>query len=51
VLLGLAGLLLGGAWSLRQQGASSFAIGVTLVLGLLALLGGIAWLLPEGAFS
>jgi hypothetical protein len=51
LLLGLAGLLAGGAWSLRQQGAGRFAVGTTAVLATLAFLGGVAWLLPEGTFG
>ncbi len=49
LLLGLAGLLTGGAWSMRQQGASGIAVGVTAALAVLALVGGILWLLPDGA--
>lgn len=49
LLLGLAGLLTGGAWSLRQQGASRTAVVVTGVLAVLALAGGVLWLLPEGS--
>ncbi|MGH3741595.1 MAG: hypothetical protein ACRDT1_09700 [Micromonosporaceae bacterium] len=48
LLMLLAGLLVGGAWSLRQQGASRGAVAVTVVLAVVALAGGIAWLLPGG---
>jgi len=50
LLLGLAGLLTGGAWSLRQQGAKPAAVWVTATLAVLALAAGVAWLLPEGTF-
>lgn len=46
LLLGVAGLLAGGAWSMHRQGAGR---GLVLVLGVLAGLaaaGGIAWLWP-----
>lgn len=49
LLLGLSGLLFGGAWSLRQQGASGVAIGITAALALVALVGGVLWLLPGEA--
>ncbi|MGH3728631.1 MAG: hypothetical protein ACRDTU_07735 [Micromonosporaceae bacterium] len=48
LLLGVAGLLVGGVWSLRQQGASRTAIVVTGALAVLALVGGLLWLWPEG---
>ncbi|HEX2419725.1 MAG TPA: hypothetical protein VHJ83_16625 [Micromonosporaceae bacterium] len=51
LLLALAGLLTGGAWSLRQQGASPVALWTTVVLAVLALAAGVAWLLPEGTFQ
>ena len=51
LVLGLAGLLGGGAWSLRQQGAGRLAVGITAVLAAVAFLGGVAWLLPEGFFG
>jgi outer membrane lipopolysaccharide assembly protein LptE/RlpB len=50
LLLALAGLLTGGAWSLRQQGAAPVAFWITVFLAVLALAGGVAWLLPEGTF-
>lgn len=46
LLLGLAGLLLGGAWSVHKQGAGRGAVVVLLVLAGLALAGGVAWLWP-----
>ncbi|MGH3713997.1 MAG: hypothetical protein ACRDT4_11135 [Micromonosporaceae bacterium] len=51
LLLGLAGILGGGAWSLRQQGASGTAIGVVSLLAVVAFAGGVLWLLPEGFFG
>ena len=49
LLLGLSGLLVGGAWSLRQQGASGLVIGVVAVCAILAGAAGVFYLLPEGA--
>ncbi|MBB5869345.1 hypothetical protein F4553_002724 [Allocatelliglobosispora scoriae] len=46
VLFALAGILVGGAWSLYKQGAHR---GVVAVVGLFALVsaaGGVAWLMP-----
>ncbi len=51
VLCALGGILLGGAWSLRGQGASKVAVVVVALLGLVALAGGVAWLLPKGVFG
>ncbi|MBA3488643.1 MAG: hypothetical protein H0T78_03710 [Longispora sp.] len=45
-LLALAGVLLGGAWSLRQQGKSGVTIGIVAALGVLSLIAGVLWLLP-----
>ncbi len=44
VLAGLAGVLIGGAFSLRRQGRSNLAVGVPAVLGLLAAVGAALWL-------
>jgi hypothetical protein len=44
VLLGLAGLLVGGIVSLRQQGAGPVPMVVLGVLALLSAAGGILWL-------
>jgi len=41
LLLGLAGILVGGAWSLRRQGAPSAAVVVMGVLAALAFAGGL----------
>ncbi|EEP70866.1 hypothetical protein MCAG_01193 [Micromonospora sp. ATCC 39149] len=50
LLLILAGLLVGGVFSLRRQGASRGAVVVTALLALLATAGGVLWLLPgEGS--
>ncbi|WP_165949663.1 hypothetical protein [Micromonospora sp. KC207] len=50
LLLILAGLLVGGAFSLHRQGASRGAVVVTALLALLATAGGVLWLLPgEGS--
>jgi hypothetical protein len=46
LLLGLAGILVGGVITLIRQGATRFSIGLVAALALLALAGGIAWLLP-----
>ncbi|MFR9777663.1 hypothetical protein ACL02O_16605 [Micromonospora sp. MS34] len=46
LLLILAGLLVGGAWSLYKQGASRPAVVVTGLLAALATAGGLLWLLP-----
>ncbi len=47
LLLGLAGILLGGAWSLRKQGSSLVAVGFVGLLALVAAAGGVLWLLPS----
>ena len=49
VLLALAGVLLGGAYSLLRQGSAKVLVGVVGGLGLLSALGGVLWLLPSGA--
>nr|MDT0662028.1 hypothetical protein [Micromonospora sp. DSM 115978] len=46
VLFALAGVLVGGVWSLRGQGASRGVIGLVGVLALLSAAGGVLWLLP-----
>ena len=48
-LLALAGLLLGGAYSLLRQGSAKVLAGVIGVLGLGSAGGGVLWLLPSGA--
>jgi hypothetical protein len=47
LLLAVAGVLIGGVISLARQGATKFSIGVVAALAVLALAGGIAWLLPD----
>ncbi len=47
-LFAVAGLLVGGAYSVRQQGGSRIVLIGLVVLAVIALLGGIAWLLPKG---
>ncbi|GAB3941153.1 hypothetical protein GCM10027614_26010 [Micromonospora vulcania] len=49
LLLILAGVLVGGAWSLYRQGASRGAIVITALLAVLATVGGLLWLLPGRA--
>jgi hypothetical protein len=44
VLLGLAGLLVGGAISLRRQGAGLLVVGVVGLLGLVSALAGVLWM-------
>ncbi|GAA5196736.1 hypothetical protein GCM10023322_66400 [Rugosimonospora acidiphila] len=51
VLCAVGGVLLGGAWSLRSQGARRPAIVVVAVLGVIALAAGVLWLFPHGASS
>jgi hypothetical protein len=46
LLLGLAGILIGGAASMRKQGAGLFAVGLVAALALLAAAGGVLWLIP-----
>ncbi|MET7866012.1 hypothetical protein [Micromonospora taraxaci] len=46
LLLILAGVLVGGAWSLYRQGASKGVVGITALLAVLATVGGVLWLLP-----
>ncbi|HEX5596626.1 MAG TPA: hypothetical protein VFX61_11525 [Micromonosporaceae bacterium] len=46
LLFALAGVLVGGGWSLQRQGASRGAIVLTWVLALLAAVGGALWLIP-----
>ncbi|GAB3858791.1 hypothetical protein ACFPIJ_19735 [Dactylosporangium cerinum] len=44
VLLGLAGLLVGGAITLRQQSTSKAPFVITLLLAALSAAGGLLWL-------
>jgi hypothetical protein len=50
VLCAVGGVLLGGAWSLRSQGAGRPAIVVVAVFGVVALAAGVLWMLPGGSF-
>lgn len=45
-LFALAGVLMGGAWSVRKQGGGRGAVVLMGVLSLLAAVGGALWLLP-----
>lgn len=45
-LFALAGVLVGGAWSMHRQGAARGGIALVGVLALLAAAGGVLWLLP-----
>ncbi len=47
VLLGVAGILIGGAYSLFRQGAGKAQVLLVCALGVLAGVGGVLWLLPE----
>lgn len=47
-LFALAGVLVGGAWSMHRQGAPRGAVGLVGALALLAATGGVLWLIPEG---
>lgn len=49
LLMALAGVLVGGAWSMHRQGASRVGTAVVAVLALVALAAGVLWLLPDGA--
>ncbi|MFI7605153.1 hypothetical protein ACIBTV_08510 [Micromonospora sp. NPDC049366] len=46
LLLVLAGVLVGGVWSLYRQGAPKGALLLTALLAVLATVGGVLWLLP-----
>jgi hypothetical protein len=48
LLLGLAGLLVGGAWSMHRQGAGRGTVVLVGALAALALVAGIGWLWPAG---
>jgi hypothetical protein len=49
VLMALAGVLVGGAWSMHKQGAGRGVVALLAVLAVVALAGGILWLLPGDA--
>ncbi|MEH0820591.1 MULTISPECIES: hypothetical protein [unclassified Micromonospora] len=46
LLLILAGVLVGGTWSLHKQGAPRGAVVVSALLATLATVAGVLWLLP-----
>lgn len=48
VLFALAGVLVGGAWSMHRQGASRGGIALVGGLAVLAAAGGVLWLVPGG---
>ena len=45
-LMALAGVLAGGAWSTYRQGAGRRVVVLLAVLSVLALAGGVLWLIP-----
>ena len=45
-LFALAGVLVGGAWSLHRQGAPRGALWMVGLLALLSTAGGVLWLVP-----
>jgi hypothetical protein len=47
LLLGVAGMLMGGAVSLKRQGAGPVAIGLVGLVALVAAAGGVLWLVPS----
>jgi hypothetical protein len=47
VMLALAGVLLGGAFSLYRQGAGKVAVSILGALAVLAGVGGLLWLIPK----
>ncbi len=47
LLLGLAGILVGGAVSMRRQGAGRGPVVVLGVLAVVAAVAGVLWLIPE----
>ncbi|SCE90800.1 hypothetical protein GA0074695_2066 [Micromonospora viridifaciens] len=49
LLLILAGVLVGGTWSLYRQGAPRGAVVIAGLLAALATAGGLLWLLPGEA--
>jgi hypothetical protein len=48
-LFALAGVLLGGGWSVYRQGGARAAVVLMGVLSLLAAAGGVLWLIPGEA--
>ena len=48
LLLGLGGILGGGAWSVHKQGAPKLVVIALGVVALLAVAGGVLWMFPGG---
>ncbi|GAA2517127.1 hypothetical protein [Pilimelia columellifera] len=46
LVMALAGVLAGGAWSLHRQGAPRRSVALVAGLAALALAGGVLWLIP-----
>ena len=46
LLLGLAGMLVGGVVTLIRQDATKFSVGLVAALALISLAGGVLWLIP-----
>ncbi|HEX6497569.1 MAG TPA: hypothetical protein VF054_00900 [Micromonosporaceae bacterium] len=46
VLFAIGGLLAGGCWSMYKQGASKVVVALVGVLSLVAVAGGLLWLVP-----
>ncbi|MEV4755537.1 hypothetical protein AB0J86_10545 [Micromonospora sp. NPDC049559] len=46
LLFALAGVLVGGAFSMYRQGAARGVVGFVALLALLATAGGVLWLVP-----
>ena len=44
LLFGLGGILVGGAYSMRKQGAGTLPIVILLIFALLAVVSGVLWL-------
>ena len=49
LLFALAGILLGGTWSLYKQGSHKAVVAVVGIMAVLAAVGGFAWLIPGEA--
>ena len=49
LLFALAGIPLGGTWSLYKQGSHKAVVAIVGLMGLLAAVGGLAWLIPGEA--
>lgn len=49
LLLVLAGFLTGGVIQLIKSGATRFSVGLVGVLAVLAIVGGVAWMIPSAS--